>query len=91
MIQMQQRLFLKCIAIEDTVIDFPANILNYEIISSLERKFETFSESIESKLLNIEEKIIGANDNHIEKIGDDNSGNLFCFNSLKNRLCELVC
>ena len=34
-------------------------ILNDEIISTLERKFETFSESIESRLLNIEEQIVG--------------------------------
>ena len=57
--------------------------------SALERKFETFSESIESRLLNIEKQIIGARDGHIQKIGDDNSNNTFCFNLLKNLLSEL--
>ena len=64
-------------------------MLNDEIISTLEKKFETFSESIESRLLNIEEQIIGARDSRIEKIGDDNSDNAFCFNVLKNRISEL--
>ena len=57
--------------------------------SALERKFEPFSESIESRLLNIEKHIIGARDSHSEKIGDDNSNNAFSFNLLKNRLSEL--
>ena len=48
----------------------PAHMLNDEIISTLEKKFETFSESMESSLLNIEEQIIGARNSHIEKIGD---------------------
>ena len=65
------------------------HMLNDEIISTLEKKFETFSESIESRLLNIEEQIIGARDSRIEKIGDDNSDNAFCFNVLKNRISEL--
>ena len=77
------------LTIEETVIGTPAHILNDEITSALERKFETFSESIESRLLNIEEQIIGARNSHIEKIGDDNSDNAFCFNLLKNRLSEL--
>ena len=38
---------------------------------------------------NIEEQIIGARNSHIEKIGDVNSDNVFCFNLLKNRLSEL--
>ena len=38
-------------AIEDTVVGTSANILNDEIISTLERKFETFPESIESRFL----------------------------------------
>ena len=59
------------------------HMLNDEIISTLEKKFETFSESIESRLLNIEEQIIGARDSRIEKIGDDNSDNAFCLNLLK--------
>ena len=54
-------------------------MLNDEIISTLEKKFEAFSESIESRLLNIEEQIIGARDSHIEKIGDDNPDNAFSF------------
>ena len=77
------------LSIEETVVCTPAHILNDEITSALERKFETFSESIESRLLNIEEQIIGARDSHIEKLGDDNSDNAFCFNLLKNRLSEL--
>ena len=44
----------KRIAIEDTVVGTPANILNDEIISTLEKNFETISESIESRFLNIE-------------------------------------
>ena len=64
-------------------------MLNDEIISTLEKKFETFSESIGSRLLNIEEQIIGARDSRIEKIGDDNSDNAFCLNLLKNRISEL--
>ena len=56
--------------IEETVVGTPIYIyiyiLNDEIISTLERKFETFSESIESRLLNIEEQIVGARDNHIK-------------------------
>ena len=65
------------------------HMLNDEIISTLEKKFETFSESIESRLLNIEEQIIDARDRHIEKRGDDNSDNAFCLNLLKNRISEL--
>ena len=61
------------LTIEETVVGTPAHMLNDEIISTLEKKFETFSESIESRLLNIEEQIIGARDSRIEKIGDDNS------------------
>ena len=57
--------------------------------SVIVREFETFSESVESRLLHIEEQINGARDSHTEKIGDDNSGNAFCFNSLKNRFSEL--
>ena len=64
-------------------------MLNDEIISTLKKKFETFSESIGSRLLNIEEQIIGARDSRIEKIGDDNSDNAFCLNLLKNRISEL--
>ena len=60
-----------------------AHMLNDEIISTLEKKFETFSESIESRLLNIEEQIIVARDSRIEKIGDDNSDNAFCLNLLR--------
>ena len=59
------------------------HMLNDEIISTLEKKFETFSESIESRLFNIEKQIIGARDSRIEKIGDDNSDNAFCLNLLK--------
>ena len=59
------------------------HMLNDEIISTLEKKFETFSESIERRLLNIEEQIIGARDSRIEKIGDDNSDNAFCVNLLR--------
>ena len=40
------------------------HMLNDEIISTLEKKFETFSESIERRLLNIEEQIIGARESH---------------------------
>ena len=75
--------------IEETVVGTPAHMLNDEIISTLEKKFETFSESIERRLLNIEEQIIGARDSRIEKIGDDNSDNAFCLNLLKNRISEL--
>ena len=67
------------LAIEETVVGTPAHMLNDEIISTLEKKFEAFSESIESRLLNIEEQIIGARDSHIEKIGDDNPDNAFSF------------
>ena len=77
------------LTIEETVVGTPAHMLNDEIISTLEKKFETFSESIERRLLNIEEQIIGARDSRIEKIGDDNSDNAFCFNVLKNRISEL--
>ena len=65
----------KALTIEETILGTHAHILNDEIISTLERKFETFSESIESRLLNIEDQIIDARDSHIEKIGDDNSDN----------------
>ena len=41
------------LTIEETVVGTPAHILNDDMISTLERKFETFSESIESRLLNI--------------------------------------
>ena len=75
--------------IEETVVGTPAHMLNDEIISTLEKKFGTFSKSIESRLLNIEEQIIGARDSRIEKIGDDNSDNAFCLNLLKNRISEL--
>ena len=75
--------------IEETVVGTPAHTLNDEINSALEKKFETFSESIESRLLNIEEQIIGSRDSHIDEIGDLNSDNAFCFNLLKNRLSEL--
>ena len=77
------------LTIEETVVGTPAHMLNDEIISTLEKKFETFSESIESRLLNIEEQIIGARDSRIEKIGDDNSNNAACLNLLKNRISEL--
>ena len=77
------------LTIEETVVGTPAHMLNDEIISTLEKKFETFSESIERRLLNIEEQIIGARDSRIEKIGDDNSDNAFCLNLLKNRISEL--
>ena len=53
------------LTIEETVVGTPADILNDEITSALERKFETFSESIESRLLNIEEQIIGARESHV--------------------------
>ena len=75
--------------IEETVVGTPAHMLIDEIISTLEKKFGTFSKSIESRLLNIEEQIIGARDSRIEKIGDDNSDNAFCLNLLKNRISEL--
>ena len=78
------------LTIEETVVGTPAHTLNDEITSALERKFETFSESVESRLLNTEEQINGARDSHIEKIGDNNSDNASCFNLLKNRLSELV-
>ena len=65
--------------VEKTVVGTPAHMLNDEIISTLEKKFEAFSESIESRLLNIEEQIIGARDSRIEKIGDDNPDNAFSF------------
>ena len=58
------------LTIEETVVGTPSHMLNDEIISTLEKKFETFSESMESSLLNIEEQIIGARNSHIEKIGD---------------------
>ena len=77
------------LTIEETVVGTPAHMLNDEIISTLGKKFETFSESIESRLLNIEEQIIGARDRRIEKKGDDNSDNAFCLNLLKNRISEL--
>ena len=48
------------LTIEETGVGTPAHMLNDEIISTLEKKFETFSESIESRLLNIKEQIIGA-------------------------------
>ena len=73
------------LTIEETVVGTPAHILNDEITSALER----FSESVESRLLNIEEQTIGARDIHIEKLRDDNSDNAFCFNLLKNCLSEL--
>ena len=44
------------LTIEKTVANTPAHILDDEISSALERKFEIFSESIESRLLNIEEQ-----------------------------------
>ena len=77
------------LAIEETVVGTSAHMLNDEIISTSEKKFETFSESIESRLLNIEEQIMGARDSCIKKIGDDNSDNVFCLNLLKNRISEL--
>ena len=52
--------------IEETVAGTPIYILNDEIISTLDRKFETFSEAIENRLLNIEEQFVGARDNHIK-------------------------
>ena len=58
------------LTIEETVVGTSAHMLNDEIISTLEKEFETFSESMESSLLNIEEQIIGARNSHIEKIGD---------------------
>ena len=63
-------------------------MLNDEIISTLEKTFETFSESIERRVLNIEEQIIGARDSHWEN-KYDNSDNTFCLNLLKNRISEL--
>ena len=77
------------LTIEETVVGTPVHMLNDEIIFTLEKTFETFSESIESRLLNIEEQIIDARDRRIEKKGDDNSDNAFCFNLLKNRISEL--
>ena len=77
------------LTIDETVVGTPAHKINGEMTSALERKFEPFSESIESRLLNIEKHIIGARDSHTKKIGDDNSDNAFCFNLLKNRLSEL--
>ena len=77
------------LTIEETVVGTPVHMLNDEIIFTLEKTFETFSESIESRLLNIEEQIIDARDRHIEKKGDDNSDNAFCLNLLKNRISEL--
>ena len=77
------------LTIEETVVGTPVHMLNDEIIFTLEKTFETFSESIESRLLNIEEQIIDARDRHIEKRGDDNSDNAFCLNLLKNRISEL--
>ena len=65
------------------------HMLNDEIISTLEKKFETFSESIERRLLNIEEQIIGARDSRIEKIGDANYDSAFCLNLFKNCVSEL--
>ena len=65
------------LTIEETVVGTPVHMLNDEIIFTLEKTFETFSESIESRLLNIEEQIIGARDIRIEKIRDDNSDNAF--------------
>ena len=38
---------------------------------------------------NIEEQIIAPRNSHIQKIGDVNSDNAFCFNLLKYRLSEL--
>ena len=77
------------LTIEETVVGTPVHMLNDEIIFTLEKTFETFSESIESRLLNIEEQIIDARDRRIEKKGDDNSDNAFCLNLLKNRISEL--
>ena len=77
------------LTVEETIVGTSAHMLNDEITSTLERKFETFLELIEGRLLNIEEQIIGARDSHIEKIDDVNSDNAFCFNILKNRLSEL--
>ena len=77
------------LAIEETVVGTPAHMLNDEIISTLEKKFEAFSESIESGLFNIEAQIIGARDSCIEKIDDDNSDNAFRLNLLKNRISKL--
>ena len=88
---------------EESTIIVPETQLNYtdateaiseeyandEIISTLEKKFEIFSESIESRLLNIEEPIIGGRDSRIEKMGDDNSDNAFCLNLLTNGISEL--
>ena len=74
---------------EETVVGTPVHMLNDEIIFTLEKKFETFSESIESRLLNIKKHIIGARDTRIEKKGDDNCDDAFCLNLLKNRISEL--
>ena len=46
------------LTVEETIVGTPAHMLNDEITSTLERKFETFSELIEGRLLNIEEQII---------------------------------
>ena len=56
------------LTIEETVVGTPAHMLNNEIISTLEKKFETFS--MESRLLNIEQQIIGARNSRIVKISD---------------------
>ena len=77
------------LTIEETIVGTPAHMLNDEIISTLEKKFEAFSESIESGLFNIEAQIIGARDSCIEKIDDDNSDNAFRLNLLKNRISKL--
>ena len=75
--------------IEETVVGTPSHTLSDDITSALWKKFETISELIENRLLNIEKQIIVAGDSHIEKIGDINSDNALCFNLLKNRLSEL--
>ena len=77
------------LTIEETVVGTLAHMLNGEIISTSGKKSETFSESIESRVLKIEEQIIGARDSRIENIGDDNTDNVFCLNLLKNRISEL--
>ena len=48
MTQMQQAIPEEgnALTIEETIVGTPAHILNEEITSALERKFETFSESI---------------------------------------------
>ena len=55
------------LTVEETIVGTSAHMLNDEITSTLERKFETFSELIEGRLLNIEEQITGARDSHIER------------------------